>query len=117
MVRLKLRLPDFTTTVRQRAIAASADDLVLYRTARDLLDGVWPGRPGIRLLGLTAGNLVVATEAQKVQRSLFEPPAAPQRSDRLLRAMDAIRDRHGEDAVRHGLDRKRTTPWGPGLDA
>jgi DNA polymerase-4 len=117
VVRLKLRLPDFTTTVRQRAIAVNSDDLVLYRTARDLLDAVWPGRPGIRLLGLTAGSLVVASEAQQVQQSLFEPPAAPQRSDRLLRAMDAIRDRHGEDAVRHGLDRKRTTPWGPGLDA
>ena len=27
--------------------------------------------------------------------------------------LDAIRDRHGEDAVRHGLDRVRSTPWGP----
>jgi DNA polymerase-4 len=117
VVRFKLRLPDFTTSVRQRAIAPSFDDLVLYRTAAELLDASWHGSPGIRLLGLSAGNLVAATSAKAVQQSLFEAPAAPQKSEQILRAMDAIRDRHGEAAVRHGLDRKRTTPWGPGLDA
>lgn len=117
VVRLKLRLPDFTTSVRQRAIAATCDDLVLYRTAAELLESAWDGNVGIRLLGVTAGNLVAATAATAVQQSLFEPSPAPRKSERVLRAMDAIRDRHGESAVRHGLDRKRTTPWGPGLDA
>lgn len=34
---------------------------------------------------------------------------------KVLRAMDAIRDRHGEDAVRRGAQRRDTTPWGPGI--
>ena len=63
----------------------------------------------MRLLGVTAADLVAA--GAPVQGSLFA--AAPQKRDQLLRAMDAIRDRHGEDAVRHAGERRRTTPWGP----
>ncbi|HEX5053982.1 MAG TPA: DNA polymerase IV [Planctomycetota bacterium] len=109
VVRLKLRHADFTTLSRQRKVAPTADDLELYRVARELLAACWNGRPGIRLLGVTAASLV-GHEAP-VQGALF---AAPTRQrDRLLRAMDAIRDRHGEDAVRHGGERRSTTPWGP----
>ncbi|MBM4062734.1 MAG: DNA polymerase IV [Planctomycetes bacterium] len=109
VVRLKLRHPDFTTLTRQRKVAPTADDLVLYRTACELLEGCWPGRPGVRLLGVTGAGLV-AGEAP-VQGGLFAP--APHKRDRLLAAMDAIRDRHGEGAVRHGGERARTNPWGP----
>ncbi|MGE3173539.1 MAG: DNA polymerase IV [Planctomycetota bacterium] len=111
VVRLKLRLPDFETCTRQRKVAATQDDLVLYRTARDLLAGCWPGTPGIRLLGVTAADLRPASAA--AQGSLFG--AADARSQKVLAAMDAIRDRHGEAAVRHGLERRDTTPWGPGV--
>jgi DNA polymerase-4 len=117
VVRLKLRHPDFTTLTRQRAVPPTHDDLELFRVAAALLDACWPGRPGIRLLGVTAGNLVDAAAGGVVQQELFarDAPTA-KKSERVLAAMDAIRDRHGEDAVRHGLERKRTTPWGPGAD-
>jgi DNA polymerase-4 len=116
VVRLKLRHPDFTTLTRQRAVPPTHDDLEMFSVAAALLDASWPGRPGIRLLGVTAANLVAGAGAG-VQRGLFDRVAErPGVSDRVLAAMDAIRDRHGEDAVRHGLERKRTTPWGPGAD-
>jgi DNA polymerase-4 len=109
VVRLKLRHPDFTTLVRQRKVAPTADDLELYRVARELLHGCWNGRPGVRLLGVTAASLV--GHEGLVQRGLFASP--PKKREQVLRAMDAIRDRHGENAVRHGGERRHTTPWGP----
>ena len=53
-------------------------------------------------------------------KALFEQPeervaaADSEQRSKLLRAMDAIRDRHGERAVRHGGGRGSTNPWGPG---
>ena len=117
VVRLKLRLPDFTTFARQQAIAATHVDQVLFGAACELLDATWRGHPGIRLLGLTAGNLVAAGGSEGVQRCLFDAPVASGKSERLLRAMDAIRDRHGEHAVRHGSERSGTTPFGPAIDS
>jgi hypothetical protein len=49
--------------------------------------------------------------AAPVQGALFAP--APHKRDKLLAAMDAIRDRHGEEALRRGGDRRSTTPFGP----
>jgi DNA polymerase-4 len=109
VVRLKLRYPDFTTLVRQRKIAPTADDLEIYRTARELLLATWDRARGVRLLGVTAAQLV-GGEAP-VQGTLFAAPA--KKRDKLLEAMDAIRDRHGESSLRHGGERRRTNPWGP----
>ena len=109
VVRLKLRHPDFTTLSRQRKVEATADDLVIYRVACELLAACWPGRPGVRLLGITGASLV--GDAAPVQGGLFA--TAPRKRDQLLAAMDAIRDRHGESAVRHGGEKRRNNPWGP----
>jgi DNA polymerase-4 len=109
VVRLKLRYPDFTTLVRQRKVAPTADDLELYRVARELLFANWDRTRGVRLLGVSAAQLVGA--AAPAQGSLFA--AAPKKRDQLMRAMDAIRDRHGEGSVRHGGERRETNPWGP----
>jgi hypothetical protein len=63
----------------------------------------------VRLLGVTAARLVAGDAP--VQGGLFAPPA--KKRDQLLKAMDAIRDRHGEQSVRHGGERRRSNPWGP----
>jgi DNA polymerase-4 len=128
VVRLKLRYPDFTTLSRQRKLEATSDDLVLYDAARSLARTAWDQRRGVRLLGVTAGNLVAderTARAGPVQGSLFDGPrpahaeaargsAAPAKRERLLRALDSIKDRHGEDALRHGIDSRRSGPFGPG---
>ncbi|MEZ6036659.1 MAG: DNA polymerase IV [Planctomycetota bacterium] len=101
VVRLKLRHPPFDTLSRQKKVAATADELELYRTAAALLDEAWDRRRGVRLLGVTGADLVDAD--RPVQQGLFGGPAAsPQQRDKLLRALDAIKDRHGDDAVHHG---------------
>jgi DNA polymerase-4 len=120
VVRLKLRHPPFETCQRQRKVAATDDDLELYRVAGALLDSAWDGARPVRLLGVTGAELESAAAAPApAQRSLFEPeadaPAAAhgEQRSKLLQAMDAIRDRHGERAVRHGGSRRSTNPWGP----
>jgi len=122
VIRLKLRHPPFETSQRQRKVPATDDDLELFRVAGELLDSVWDGRKPVRLLGVTGADLIDGDQAaapKPVQGSLFavaeeQPsPATSKQRSKLLQAMDAIRDRHGEDAVRHGGGRRATNPWGP----
>lgn len=124
VIRLKLRHPPFETKTRQRKVAATADDLELYRVATALLESAWDGRQPVRLLGVTGADLLDAGESGAAvspkQQSLFdagdaaaEDASNKQQRDKLLQAMDAIRDRHGEDAVRHAGKRRATNPWGP----
>jgi DNA polymerase IV len=109
VVRLKLRHGDFTTMTRQRQIEPSQDGLVLFRTVRELCAQCWQGQPGIRLLGVTAAGLRPA--ASLVQSLLFAQ--APGKAGKVTAAMDAIKDRFGEDAIRRGAPGRRSTPWGP----
>ena len=102
----------FTTMVRQQKVPATADDLEIHKLACSLLDQAWQRERGVRLLGVTAAQL--AEGKAPVQGSLFAPP--PGKRDKLLAAMDAIRDRHGEQAVRHAGERRSTTPFGPDSD-
>lgn len=111
-IRIKVRHPDFTTYTRQQRVARTQDDALIHRTAMALLDASWPGRPGLRLVGVTAAGLAPATAVRQGQ--LFQP--APARTAKLLRALDAIRDRFGDDAIHRGGQRRSTTPWGPGDD-
>ena len=121
VIRLKLRHPPFQTTQRQRKVAPTADDLELLRVADALLADAWDGQRPVRLLGVTGADLVdegVASGPRPVQGSLFVAAPDPRRAgseqrSRLLKAMDRIRDRHGEDADHHGSGGRSTNPWGP----
>ncbi|HEX5139149.1 MAG TPA: DNA polymerase IV [Planctomycetota bacterium] len=100
VVRLKLRYPPFETHTRQRKLdAPTDDDLVVFRTARALLEGTRPkGRP-VRLLGVGVADLTSGPRPR--QALLFEEPRATEKSRDLLRAMDRIKDRFGDDAIGH----------------
>ena len=111
--RVTLRYPDFTTMVRQQKVAATADDLELYRIGGGLLDAVRERRRGVRLLGISVAGFV--DDRTPVQGGLFAP--APKKRDQLLAAMDKIRDRHGEESVRHGGKRRKTNLWGPDAES
>ena len=124
VIRLKLRHPPFETKSRQKKVDATADDLELYRVATALLMSAWDQRTPVRLLGVAGAELVEEGAPQAAprptQQSLFvaeeaasEPTVNKEQRDRLLAAMDAIRDRHGEDAVRHAGQRRMSNPWGP----
>jgi len=69
----------------------------IYRAALELLAAREPGRE-VGTLGVGLSGL---SDAAEDQMDLFAEPRAPS-GDRLEKAMDAIRDRFGEDAVQRG---------------
>lgn len=98
VVRIKVRFPPFVTKTRQAVLTApSSDDCAIHEKAVKLFDRLVPDDRPVRLLGVGAADLI--EEGTPVQRGLFE--AAP-RSRRVADAMDSIRDRFGDDAIRRG---------------
>ena len=94
-VTLKLKTADFRLRTRSRRLpdpSQLAD--TLYRTACHLLEGEADGITRFRLIGVGADALVGAADADLPM--LFDRPR------QLEAAIDDIRRRHGERAVRHG---------------
>jgi DNA polymerase-4 len=116
-VTVKVRFADFQTITRSRTLPEPVDTgTAIAAVASDLLDQVDPS-PGVRLLGVTAANLV-----HKPARQLSLDDAAPQ-WDEATRAVDDLRRRFGSDVVgpatllgEGGLQVKRRgdQQWGPG---
>jgi DNA polymerase IV len=105
-VKLKLRYPPFTTLTRQKRLARPTwDDLVLYRAALELLERTRPPGKPVRLLGVAAVELRPASVP--LQPELFDGGESPLRSDRILRALDAIRRQFGPRSIGHGIGRER----------
>jgi DNA polymerase-4 len=95
-VTLTLRYADFTTITRSQTLTQPADLAeVIYDTGLHLLRREWRGERTVRLVGIGASNLVPAAE---VQPSLFDLQG--DRRDGLARAVDRLRERFGEDALR-----------------
>ena len=91
-VQLKLRYEGFETLTRQaRLPRQTRESEPLYAAALELLRKTLVAGRGVRLIGLTAINL---TEAQ--QLTLFD---ASERTDRLARSIDVVRERFGDDAI------------------
>ncbi len=108
-VTLKLRWSDFTTLTRSRTVAQPVqltDELSGVGVA--LLDELLARerlRP-VRLIGLGATNLV----EDAVQLGFGDD--GTRQAAGVDRAIDAIRDRYGGDAVKRGLRRPRKEPRG-----
>ena len=96
-VRLKIRWPDFTTHTRQISLSQPTDqDGILYAAALELFHSIWtPGQP-VRLIGIGAARLAESAH----QLSLWD--TADQKERRLLNALDELREKFGEGAVRSG---------------
>ena len=102
-VQLKLRYEGFETLTRQAPLPDQTREAEpIYATGLRLLRRTLvPGR-GVRLVGLTA---IALSDAQ--QLTLF---GMPERSDRLTRSIDAVRERFGDAAItRARLLRDRPT--------
>ncbi len=102
VMRLKLRDPDFTTCTRQKKLSeATDDDQVIYCTVRGLFDVARERMAPVRLLGVAVADLCATDAGDSTDPGgLFTVPNTDQ--DRLLQAMDKIRNRFGEDAIHHG---------------
>ncbi|MBI2116310.1 MAG: DNA polymerase IV [candidate division NC10 bacterium] len=98
-VRRRLRRDHLFRTLTRAAILDHPTDVGddLFREAWKLLQRVSLAGKRVRLLGVTATRLLAAAEPPGGQMSLFRPTADPRR--RLARAVDAIQERFGSDAI------------------
>lgn len=100
---LKLRYADFTTRTASRTVPAATDlDDALLTVAIDLLTDTWTPGAGLRLLGFGASGF---TERAEQLDLLSETPAGDtERTRALVRSIDAVRARFGDDAIDFGHD-------------
>jgi DNA polymerase-4 len=95
-----LDFSDGRRCIRQRAVRpATANDMALFEPVRAAFHLAWQRRVRVRHLRLVCDRLAFPP----AQRELFPAAAARDgRRDRLVSALDGIRDRFGPEAVRVG---------------
>lgn len=100
-IKLKLRYPPFETLSRQITLAEPTfDDLIIYKNAIELFRKLRPSGKAVRLIGVTAAELAAGPVER--QATLFDPPARRAESENLLKALDKIKDKFGDGAIRRG---------------
>ncbi len=98
-VKLKLRLPDFTTLSRQASLRQPTDqDDEIYHTALGLFEKNWHRGQAVRLLGVGVSRLGPMVR----QLSLWDDSRESQA--RLQTTLDALKERFGEPIIRRGRD-------------
>lgn len=110
-VTIKVRFSDFRTITRSKTLAEPTNVAAkVYATTRDLYAGLKLFRPRIRLLGVSAGNLVQGDLPEQLK--MGERPDPWRAADA---AVDTIRSRFGSDEIeRAAVSRWRPKKGGPG---
>jgi DNA polymerase-4 len=97
-VQVTIRDPDMRTITRASGLGIPTDTMEdVYQVACRLMETHWKEGAPIRLLGITLQNLA-SKEDTPLQMDLFSYEEKPRR-DRLVSAMDSLRNKYGEDAV------------------
>ncbi len=107
MVSVEIKYHTFQTFSHQKQLeTASNADQVIYKAACELFGELWNREP-IRLLGIRTSKL--QDESAPVQMSIFdfqtkqeEQSVENQKHQKLDKALDVIRKKYGEDAVKKG---------------
>jgi DNA polymerase-4 len=122
-VTIKVRFHDFQTISRSLTVPSPIDTGVdIARVAKGLLALVDPAS-GVRLLGVGVTNFAAEASQQLSLDDLGAGGAERPGWDAATGAVDAIRDRFGDDAIvpatltRRGVKRQGDQPWGPTADA
>ncbi|WP_240702825.1 DNA polymerase IV [Cohnella luojiensis] len=97
-VQITIRDPDMRTITRSSTLAIPTDTIEdVYRIACGLMDDHWKEGNPVRLLGITLQGLS-PKEDTPLQLDLFSYEEKP-RKDKLVSALDSLRDKYGEDAI------------------
>lgn len=113
MVSVEIKYHTFKTSSHQKQLDNGTNsDSILYQAAAELFKELWSGEP-IRLLGIRSSKLVKEDEPE--QLSIFDipvseenvkgkekKPVSPKKRKQLDKALDEIRKKYGEDAVKRG---------------
>jgi DNA polymerase-4 len=118
-VTVKLRFSDFSTkTVRRTMPTATNDEAVFGPVVRELLASAWSPGIGLRLLGVGLSgfderSLQLGLFAQEAPQTVATsavpstaPDVSPEERARLVKGIDAVRERFGDGAVRYGRELK-----------
>lgn len=95
-VTVKLRYSNFDTVSKQMVIPYTASDTVLIAKAKELFAKLYEKRMLVRLIGVRFSHLVHGSH----QISLFEDT---EEAVRLYQAMDILRNKYGEEAVKRAI--------------
>ena len=101
MVSMEIKYHDFQTISHQcQLVKPTNEGKVLYETACRLFEEVWSGE-AVRLLGIRTSKLVAESEPEQLSIFDMELPKEPdEKHKKLNAAMESIRKRFGEDAVK-----------------
>jgi DNA polymerase-4 len=95
-VTVKIRYSDFNTYTKQLRIPYTSADHTLIACSCELFEKLYEKRMLVRLIGVRFSELVTGS----LQINLFEHT---EEMINLYQAMDKIRNRYGEDAVKRAI--------------
>jgi DNA polymerase-4 len=99
-ITLKVTYNNFIQITRSQTLPAATDDgRTIYRSCRDLMEKTEIGRKPVRLLGI---YLSLLTKPGGGQLLLFDQNNGLKKGAQLNRALDAIQDKYGDQAIRPG---------------
>ena len=108
-VALKLRYYDFTTLTRHTSLREPTNlDHTIYQAGKELLMRNYNGQP-VRLIGISLQNLSHTTMHQI---SFLEAEAGQKKQEKVMQAMDAIKNRYGEQSITYAKVKEREPDWG-----
>jgi len=93
---IKIKYSNFEKETKQCSFSYTSSDAVLMEKITALFDSLYNKQKYVRLIGVRLSNLVHGN----YQASLFE---APEKTQSLYAAMDKIRVKYGQDAVKRML--------------
>lgn len=94
-VQVKVRFSDFATHSSARTIEPTNDDVIIYRTARELLRSLHGGRR-VRLVGVHLSNFSAG------EQMTLQFAERDQNREKMLKAVDDLRARFGDGVIHVG---------------
>ncbi len=107
MISVEIKYSTFQSVSHQKKINRAANtDQTIYEVACELFQELWDGQP-IRLLGIRTSKLVAddAPEQMSIfdlQNNLTKDNAKDEKHQKLDKALDEIRKRYGQEAIKRG---------------